>query len=300
MKRMEPINRDARAGVADALAEAGWGQPTGHPRPIGGGCIHGALQWATDRGHTVFVKYNDADCAAMFAAEAAGLAELAAAEGPRVPAPLAQATHAGTAWLALEWLNLTGQGDPGDLGRALAHQHTTTAAAFGWHRDNHLGTTLQPNTWDPEWPRFWREHRLGHQLALAAADGAPRLAERGQRLADALESLLAGYTPPASLLHGDLWAGNYGYTDSGHGVILDPAVYYGDREADLAMTELFGGFPERFYAAYREAWPLEPGYAIRRELYNLYHILNHAHLFGGGYGVQAERMIAALLAEVAA
>ena len=285
-----------RAALADALGRHGLGRPHGRPQSVGGGCIHAAWRWRMDRGHELFVKHNTAACEPMFAAEAAGLEELARAGGPRVPTPLARGTTAGRAWIALEYVPLAEGGDEAAFGWALAQQHRVGAQAFGWHRDNHLGTTPQPNGWYEHWVDFWRERRLGHQLALAAADGAERLAERGHRLAQRLPDLLPVDVAP-SLLHGDLWGGNHGFDPDGLGVIFDPAVYYGDREADLAMTELFGGFGPRFYEGYVDAWPLAPGYETRRTLYNLYHVLNHAHLFGGGYAAQAERMIEGLLAE---
>ncbi len=135
------------------------------------------------------------------------------------------------------------------------------------------------------------------QLDLARDNAAPsRLLRQGERLLARLEGFFPGYRPPPALLHGDLWGGNHGYVD-GEPVLFDPAIYYGDREADLAMTELFGGYPPAFQDAYREAWPLDPGYRARKPLYNLYHVLNHFNLFGGGYAAQAEAMIGRLLAE---
>src|SRR5262249_15620996 len=142
----------------------------------------------------------------------------------------------------------------------------------------------------------WRERRLGHQLKLAAAKGGGRLIERGHRLMEKLPAFFAGYRPAPSLLHGDLWSGNAAMTRGGEPVIYDPAVYFGDRETDLAMTELFGGFTASFYDAYRSDYAPDAGYSTRRTLYNLYHVLNHWNLFGGGYGAQAERMVAELLA----
>lgn len=270
-------------------------------RPVGGGCIHRTTRVDMDGGRRLLVKRNDATHAETLAAEAEGLAELAHPGALRVPRPLAHGTIAGEAYLAMEFLELAeAPGDPAAFGAALARLHATTAEAFGWHRDNHIGTTPQPNGWYRDWGRFWRERRLGPQLELAARDGRASLAERGQRLLESLEALLDGHRPVPSLLHGDLWGGNYGYLADGTAVIFDPAVYYGDREAELAMTELFGGFPGAFYRAYAEAWPLADGHGVRAQLYNLYHVLNHAHLFGGGYAGQAVRMIDALLAEAGA
>ena len=172
------------------------------------------------------------------------------------------------------------------------------APRFGWPRDNTIGTTPQVNAWGDDWAEFFRDRRIAPQLALAARNGHGGALQRdGERLLAAIPALLAGHAPAPSLLHGDLWSGNAACLATGEPVIFDPAVYYGDREADLAMTELFGGFGADFYAAYRDAWPLPDGYERRRTLYNLYHVLNHLNLFGGGYGAQAETMIARLLAE---
>lgn len=177
--------------------------------------------------------------------------------------------------------------------------HRITQTQYGWQRDNTIGATPQPNTQSRDWVDFWRRQRLQFQLDLAAANGAPRaLLAGGEDLLERFPALFAGHAPAASLLHGDLWSGNHAYTRSGEPAIFDPAVYYGDREADLAMTELFGGFGDDFYAAYNACWPLDPGYGTRKTLYNLYHILNHFNLFGGGYAGQAQRMTDALLSEL--
>jgi fructosamine-3-kinase len=182
-------------------------------------------------------------------------------------------------------------------GRQLAAMHRGTAKAFGWGRDNTVGATPQHNDWQADWVAFWRDRRLGFQLAEAARNGyRGRLQALGERLCERF-AVLVDHDPAPSLLHGDLWGDNIGFTGAGEPVIFDPATYYGDREAELAMTELFGGFSADFYAAYREAWPIDPGYTVRKTLYNLYHVLNHLNLFGGGYGGQAERMMQQLLAE---
>jgi protein-ribulosamine 3-kinase len=173
-----------------------------------------------------------------------------------------------------------------------------TAARFGLAEDNVIGRTRQPNGWVADWAEFFRERRLRHQLALATQNGfAALLEEPGGRLLEAVAGLLAGHHPQAALLHGDLWAGNWLADPQDEPVVFDPAIYYGDREADLAMTRLFGGFGRAFYDAYLEAAPLPPGHAVRAELYNLYHVLNHANLFGGGYARQARASIDRLLAE---
>lgn len=267
-------------------------------RTVGGGCINQAYV-VEGGGRQYFVKTNRADLVGMFEAEAQGLAELETAQALRVPHPVAAGIANGEAFLVLEYLALGGGGDMREMGRRLAAQHRKTAEACGWARDNTIGSTPQINTWTNGWTAFLREHRLGYQLRLAARNGLGMKTQRlGGELLDRLEGFFPGYSPLPSLLHGDLWGGNAAFSPSGEPVVFDPAVYYGDREADLAMTELFGGFDASFYAAYRESWPLDAGYGVRKNLYNLYHILNHANLFGGGYVGQAEHMLQRLLAEI--
>jgi len=268
---------------------------------IGGGCIN--QTWRISDAHQeYFIKVNAATGLAMFAAEAAGLAELAASHNVRVPEPVCWGSVAGQAYLVLEYLPLRGSNTAQameTLGRQLALLHRQPQPYFGWQRDNTIGSTPQPNGHAEDWIAFWRERRLEFQLRLATRNGhGGALQQQGEALLARFAGLFKDYSPIPSLLHGDLWGGNAGCTVADEPVIFDPAVYYGDRETDLAMTELFGGFPERFYAAYREAWPLDTGYPQRRTLYNLYHILNHLNLFGGGYRSQAERMIGQLLAEL--
>jgi protein-ribulosamine 3-kinase len=281
--------------LAEVTGKPGAATPLGE---VGGGCINRAMRVGHGE-RTYFVKFNDAAHADMFEAEARGLRELRDARSLRVPEPLCWGIDSGSAWLVLEDLALGGSGDPTALGEGLAAMHRVTRDRFGWVRDNTIGSTAQINTPEADWVTFWREHRLRFQLELAARHGyGGQLRERGERLLEELPPLFATYTPQASLLHGDLWSGNYAWTRDGEPVIFDPAVYYGDREADLAMTELFGGFDRRFYAAYREAYPLDEGYAVRKTLYNLYHVLNHLNLFGGGYHSQAQGMVDRLLAEL--
>lgn len=264
----------------------------------GGGCIN-AAHVIEDGARRYFVKLNDAERLDMFEAEAAGLQELARSCTVRVPGPVCWGEADGQAYIVMEHLELTGSGAEEELARQLAAMHQVVREEYGWYRDNTIGSTPQPNEQSVDWMEFMCERRIGHQLDLAVKRGAGRrLHARGEELLDRMGDLYRDYTPAASLLHGDLWAGNYAVTRGGEPVIFDPAVYYGDREADLAMTELFGGFGPRFYAAYNEAWPLDPGYKVRKTLYNLYHILNHYYMFGGGYGSQAERMIDQLLAEL--
>jgi fructosamine-3-kinase len=287
------------AALADAIARAtGAAFVPQDAHAQHGGDISEAFVLA-DGARRFFAKTQPASRLDLFEAEAAGLAELAAAHAVRVPAVVALGTAAGRAYLVLEHLPLGGRGDAALLGRQLAAQHRVTAARYGGARDNWIGATPQPNGWLDDWITFWRERRLGFQLQLAAQNGYGGALQRdGEALMARLEDFFVGYVPQPSLLHGDLWGGNHGFIEDGTPVIFDPAGYHGDRECDLAMSELFGGFAPGFYAAYREAWPLDAGYAVRKTLYNLYHILNHANMFGGGYAGQAQRMAGQLLAEV--
>lgn len=264
--------------------------------PVGGGCINAAHR-VEGGGDAYFVKTNSADKRGMFAAEATALRALSATRSLRVPGVVCHGGNDSASWLVLEYIPLSARGDFAMLGHQLAALHRVSNEVFGWQGDNVLGATPQVNTPGTDWVAFWREHRLGYQLRLAAENGHRGSLQRdGERLMARLADVMNGHRPMPSLLHGDLWSGNLAFGQAGEPVVFDPAVYYGDREADLAMTELFGRLPEVFYAAYREAFPLADGYARRRDLYNLYHVLNHLNLFGGGYRAQAETMIKGLLA----
>jgi protein-ribulosamine 3-kinase len=265
--------------------------------PVGGGSINEAFRLEGADGSRYFLKLNDAQHLPIFVAEAAGLDAIAATNTLRVPRPISHGIAGGQSYLVLEHLELSTRGDAKLLGEQLATLHRCSAKQFGFAQNNFIGTTPQPNTWKNSWIDFWREQRLGFQLRLAAHNGyGGQLQSLGEKLLDAMPAFFASYTPQPSLLHGDLWSGNYAFLSDGTPTIFDPATYYGDRECDLAMTELFGGYASDFYAAYRAAYPLDAGYATRRDLYNLYHILNHANLFGGGYVRQAEEMMLRLMA----
>jgi protein-ribulosamine 3-kinase len=275
------------------------------PRPQGrlaGGSIHACYRWPT-AGAPLFVKVAAGAARAALEAEAEGLTELAAAHALRTPQVLACGAAGDRAFLALEWLEAGAPSAASEarLGVGLAAQHRVTAREFGWRRDNMLGSTPQANGALASWTEFYRERRLRPQLTLAAVNGfGALLTASGERLLAALPALLGGHQPQPALLHGDLWGGNWLAAASGEPAVFDPAVYYGDPECDLAMTRLFGGFSPAFYRAYEAAAPLPAGAQQRVELYNLYHVLNHANLFGGGYAGQARRMIERLLAEVRA
>ena len=266
---------------------------------VGGGSINEAYRLEGTDDSRYFLKLNDARHLAMFIAEAQGLVAIAETNTIRVPHAIAHGSAGRQSYLVLEHLELGSRGNARLLGEQLAALHRYEGPRFGFFHDNFIGTTPQPNAWKDSWVDFWSEYRLGFQLRLAARNGFVGPLQRlGENLIDMLPMFFSDYSPQPSLLHGDLWSGNHAFFDDGSPAIFDPAAYYGDRECDLAMTELFGGYPSDFYAAYRAAYPLDAGYAMRRELYNLYHVLNHANLFGGGYASQAEQMMQRLLASI--
>jgi len=269
----------------------------GGAEAVGGGSINRAFKVLSEQG-PLFLKLNTPSALGMFEAEAAGLEILAQAEAVRVPAVVAVGAVADAAYLILEWIVFGPKSEAAErsLGADLASQHRVTRSEFGWDRDNTIGSTPQVNAPTGDWPTFFCEHRLRYQLALAVRNGLPAAtAADVERLLDKVAVLFDAYEPDASLLHGDLWGGNWGVTTDGTPVIFDPAVYYGDRETDLAMTRLFGGFGSAFYDAYAEAWPLAPGWERRVELYNLYHLLNHFNLFGAGYLASVQGALEKLL-----
>ena len=298
------MKRERGAALAEAI-----GQATGEAfevralAPVSGGCIHTALRVDGDSptaSRSYFAKVNSAGHDAMFAAEEDGLAALRDTATIGVPRVIAQGHDDHEAWLVLEWLDLSPLDAPTAraLGAALAALHGVPQPRFGWARDNFIGATRQVNGWSDDWHAFWRDRRLHAQLRIAAHKRLPtRLIDRGERLAADCGAFFRTYSPKPSLLHGDLWGGNA--SAAAHApVVFDPAVYVGDREADVAMTELFGGFPPDALAAYRAAAPLDDGYTVRRDMYNLYHVLNHANLFGGDYVAQAARHVEQLLSEI--
>jgi fructosamine-3-kinase len=295
-----PRDRALEAAIAQATGES---FELRRAAPVAGGCIHTALRIEGDtptRSQVFFAKVNAADRDAMFAAEADGLAALRDAGAVAVPRVIAQGADGDTSWLVLEWLDLQplDAASGAALGLALARLHRPRRDKFGWARDNFIGATPQVNGWSDDWHAFFRDRRLHAQLRLAAANRLPsKLIDRGERLAADCGAFFRSHHPQPSLLHGDLWGGNASAA-RGVPVVFDPAVYVGDREADLAMTELFGGFPRDMLAAYTADFPTGDGYTVRRDLYNLYHVLNHANLFAGAYVAQSARDVERLLAEI--
>ncbi|BAZ42835.1 hypothetical protein NIES4101_88050 [Calothrix sp. NIES-4101] len=268
---------------------------TRQKKTVSGGCINQG--YAISNGQcTYFVKLNQASQIAMFEAEALGLQEILDSKTIRVPKPLCSGIAENSCYLVLEWLEM-GRDDSKSwelMGQKLAAMHKfTNQKGFGWYVNNTIGSTPQINTRIDNWSEFYIQNRLKFQFRLAKSKGGRF--PQAEALMVAIPELLAEHKPQVSLVHGDLWGGNAGFTVQGEPVIFDPAIYYGDREVDIAMTELFGGFPGEFYRGYNEVFPLESGYEFRKTLYNLYHIVNHFNLFGGSYESQANRMISQLL-----
>ncbi len=281
------------ANISQTIGQAFAAKTT---RSVSGGCINQGYH-ISDEQCDFFVKVNQADRVSMFEAEAASLKQMADTQTIRVPQPISWGIVDDASYIVLEWLDLDGRGSATaqrDMGRQLAQLHQFSGAtAFGWTQDNTIGSTPQVNQWTNDWTTFWQVHRIGYQLNLAHQRGGHF--RQGDALLEAIPQLLNGHQPKPAFVHGDLWGGNAAVMHTGEPVIFDPAAYWGDREVDIAMTELFGGFSSEFYAGYNEIAPLDAGYEKRKVLYNLYHILNHYNLFGSGYAGQANRMIAQLL-----
>ncbi|MCA2504304.1 MAG: fructosamine kinase family protein [Microcystis sp. M54BS1] len=263
--------------------------------PVSGGCINQGYA-VSGNGLIYFVKINQANQEAMFAAEALGLKQIHATKTIRVPEPICWGIAEKSSYLVLEWLEFGGGNSQSweKMGQNLAHLHQVSLSdRFGWHCNNTIGSTPQINTISNNWADFFAHQRIGYQLRLAKERGGNFPDE--DQVIPAISEILSQHQPHPSLVHGDLWSGNAAITVDGEPVILDPATYWGDREVDLAMTELFGGFPAAFYRGYNDVFPLDAGYQKRKTLYNLYHILNHFNLFGGGYASQANRMLQEIL-----
>ncbi len=262
----------------------------------GGDIAQASLLRAADA--IVFLKTLPLDQAGLLSAEADGLQALAETGTVRTPHVIRRGMHDGFAWLALEYLQLEPRHSRADarLGRQLAEMHRTTGDAFGWHRNNYIGRTPQINTRGEEWSAFFAAHRLGAQFDRLRRNRPDQgWNDLKTEVISAWQTVSSMHRPEASLVHGDLWRGNAGAVGDDTPVIYDPAVHYADRECDLAMAHLFGGFDDAFYRAYQEAWPLPSGYETRRLFYKLYHMLNHANLFGGPYIEASEQLCRRIL-----
>ena len=265
--------------------------------PLSGGCISSAVRLSTDLGEDFFLKWNSAAGEEFFAAEADGVRALHGVGALRVPRVIGHSPPGQIpAWLLLEFVH-PGRRAPDyaeRLGQGLAELHSASGKLYGWERSNYIGSLPQSNRIMDDWATFWWTERLEPQLELARSGGRlPGRTNEWHRLESRLSQLLGPTSEDApSVLHGDLWSGNVYAGPAGEPVLVDPAVYRGHREVDLAMTELFRGFPSGFYSAYEEASPLIDGYAeVRRAVYQLYPLLVHVNLFGGSYVESTARML---------
>ena len=264
-------------------------------RSISGGCINDAKIITTNSGNSYFVKTNSNSEKDIFLKEANGLRELAKANVIRVP----NVIYADVDFIIIE--NIIPQTKAKlfweNFGRDFARLHKFTSKFFGFYEDNYIGSTPQLNIPSEietvSWVDFYFNKRLLYQYKLAEKNGfaSEELRKVFFQLESKISSILIDCHAKPSLLHGDLWSGNFITDETGYACLIDPAVYYGHREADLAMTKLFGGFDTRFYSAYDEEYPLVAGYEYRENIYKLYHVLNHLNLFGSGYYHQALSLI---------
>ena len=255
-----------------------------------GGCIsdNALVTFTGDR--QLFVKFGPLEFMDLYRAECDGLTELSEFQQIRTPKPLLVQQCATQCMLIMEAIPLGSRpaGYFENFGSRLAELHRASSekrTSFGWHRDNFIGSSNQPNIWTDDWTEFVAVHRLGHQIRLAHDLGlsANQLTELTEKVIRQLPQLLGGAYESPVLLHGDLWSGNYLCDHNGDSVLIDPAVYYGHREAEFGMLLLFGGCPNSFYEAYHQAWPLLDGWRYRTKVYRLYHLLNHLNIFGSSY-----------------
>jgi len=258
-------------------------------RTLGGGSINRAVELVTEQG-SFFAKTNDGLLPGLFETEARGLEALRSADsGLRIPRVLAAGEKSGhaPAYLITEFLAQGHRVADFDrrLGEGLARLHQLGAERFGFEQDNYCGATSQPNEWTQDWIDFYARQRIGHQLKLASRSRLLSAGEEGdiERFLERLPMLLAGAEESPALIHGDLWSGNLMVDEAGNPGLIDPAAYFGHREAELGMMKLFGGFASGVYEAYDRAYPLAPGWQERNPIYQLYHVMNHLNLFGAGY-----------------
>ncbi len=262
-------------------------------RSVGGGCINEAFSLNTNAGR-YFIKYNSAvTYPAMFEKEAAGLKILADTKAISVPKVIATGESGKLTFLILEYIENGTQGRNfwNEFGTKLADLHRNTSEYFGLDHDNYIGSLIQSNRFHPDFFSFFISERIEPQLKEARNKGA--FSQSETRYFDSLFKTLTNIIPSEkpALIHGDLWSGNYMVTADASPCLIDPAVYYGHREADIALTQLFGGFKPEFYSAYNQAWPMEKGWQKRMDIFNLYPLLVHVNLFGGGYAAQVLRII---------
>lgn len=286
---LESIGKDISRSLSIEYTPTRWVGGYGGGGEVGTGAIIDAS------GTRYFVKQGGLSDYDMLNAEYEGISEIYQTKTIRVPQPICIGRSSRSAYFVFEFLDFGGSGSEVIQAEQLCAMHRVTSpnGMFGWKIDNTIGPTPQPNTYHDTWDEFWDNQRLGYMLKMAKRNGASFAKE--QELREKVKAVLSSHQCVPSLVHGDLWSGNQGFLRSGEPVIYDPAVYYGDREVDIAMTKLFGSKSSKFYATYNEKWPLPPGWEIRETIYNLYHILNHYVMFGSGYLGQAQRMIDKIL-----
>ena len=248
-----------------------------------------------------FIKIGSLNDLTLLMSEKIGLEALAVTRAIKVPKVIFVGETSTCSFLICEYLDLKKDNlfSGKILGKQLALLHQNSNEFFGLSEDNWIGLNPQKNHWQENWISFFKKYRLQPQLIWAFERGyRSSLEEKSERLMEALPLFFDQYKPKPSLLHGDLWSGNWGTINNTTPVIFDPAIYYGDREADMAMTKLFGGFPQVFYDAYNYQWGLDYGFKVRQNLYNLYHLLNHLTLFGEAYLSQTIDVFEQLLSEI--
>jgi protein-ribulosamine 3-kinase len=302
---MDVLPTPVQQGVTDALSQLG-GASIRRVAPVGGGCINNGARLDTDD-RSYFLKWSPRAPEGLFEAEVDGLRSLAASRTLRVPSPLAIGGGSdGPSWLLMEYVARGTRAPDFDerLGRGLGalHRSDPRHCAFGWPRDNWIGSLAQRNRESSSWASFWRDRRIAPQVRRARDGG--HLAGRAGGILDRVLSVIPAALADVDdvsphLLHGDLWSGNVFAGPRGEPVVIDPAVYRGHGEVDLAMTELFGGFGPGFYDAYDSTVGITPAYhAYRRELYQLYYLLVHVNLFGASYEGSTVRAAERVLGEV--
>ena len=290
-----PVHSSVEEAISQSTAEI---FKVNSSKTLAGGSISQSKCITGKDGRKFFCKENDLRFLPFFEVEAVALKQIKTTNTIRVPNVITFGKTASSSFLVLEFIEEGSTSPKGQelMGKQLASMHKKEQPFFGWEKDNCIGSTPQPNPKSENWVDFYREHRLQHQLQLAAQKG--RSFDNAERLLLNLEYFFETYSPQPSLLHGDLWGGNASHDSSGNPFIFDPATYYGDREVDIAFTYMFGGFSSSFYQGYEKEYPLDGGFAIRKPLYNLYHELNHFNLFGGGYASSAQSSINQLVSRL--
>lgn len=273
---------------------------------VAGGSINSCYKLLTNQAQ-YFLKLNRYDNYAMFEAEAAGLEAIRQSDAILTPEVVTMGrvkNGSGPgeyAYLVLQFFEFQRCSNNGfdNLAAGLVKLHRFSNKNFGFPENNYIGASIQPNHWHSSWVSFWQQQRLGFQIELAKTNElANEVIHKLEKLNESIADFFVAYQVKPSLLHGDLWSGNVAQVRGDVSVIFDPAVYFGDREADIAMTELFGGFDKRFYEVYQALWPLDQAYPVRKKLYNLYHLLNHFNLFGSGYSASLHNDAEFLLSQL--